>query len=513
MVLLSNLLSLAATLTLASAAAICCPDQICHTIKSRSNITAQTVGRELGPLLSPEASIFTPVDEGFTEANDNYNVLGRPHFFVIVQAGQECDIPVIIQYANLNGIPFYTRNRGHALADTRGKFYGLQINMQDLRGVQVSADRTYATIQGGAYGQELIDELYAQKLTATTGSCSCVGLLGAGLGGGWGKWQGFHGLISDNFISLNVVLANGTAITVSNDSHPDLFWALQGAGHNFGVVTSFVMKVHPLMFDTWFQKNYVFTEDKLEAVFEQLNTLNANGSQPQQMGEQAGYFALNTSIDATRAVISWQFSWAGPPDEAQVHLAPFDALGPVWTENITTPYNGVAAAAGSSVGQPLCAEGLSRVVGPATLLQYNLTTQRQVYDLYNSKILVHPALNYSFVVMEGYPQQVVRSVDPALSAYPWRGENIYTQIMISYEADSSLDAFANEWAIESQSLMNAGQPDRKPVAYVNYAGGREPVEWTYGYEPWRLERLRDLKAKYDPENKFAYFKPIIPPTN
>jgi hypothetical protein len=64
---------------------------------------------------------------------------------------------------------------------------------------------------------------------------------------------------------------------------------------------------------------------------------------------------------------------------------------------------------------------------------------------------------------------------------------------------------------QNQRLFNEGQPGRQPVSYVNYGSGRESVEATYGYEPWRLERLRGLKAKYDPENKFAYFGPIIPP--
>jgi FAD/FMN-containing dehydrogenase len=71
-----------------------------------------------------------------------------------------------------------------------------------------------------------------------TGYCACVGVLGAGLGGGNGRYQGFYGLIGDNFVTLNVVLANGTAITVSESSNPDLLWVRKGAGHNFGIVTS-----------------------------------------------------------------------------------------------------------------------------------------------------------------------------------------------------------------------------------------------------------------------------------
>ncbi|KAL2849405.1 FAD-binding domain-containing protein [Aspergillus pseudodeflectus] len=490
---------------------VTCPDGLCQV--TRASIGPAQVAQELGPLLSEDASIFGPDDGRWDAADANWNEYWAPHFTVVVVAGQEADVPIIIQYANRNGINFYARNRGHAVTESRGKFHGLQINMQQLRGWTLSDDRTYATIQGGAYGQEFIDQLWEHNLTATTGSCSCVGLLGPGLGGGWGKWQGHHGLISDNIRSLNVVLANGRAITVNATSYPDLFWGMRGAGHNFGVVTSFDMNVYPPIYETWYQKNYVFTPDKLEPLFEALNVLNDNGNQPLQMAEQSGTYALDPTIDATQATVRWQFSWAGPQEDAEPYLAPFDALGPVFVEELTVPYPRVAEAAGSSVGQQLCDEGVTRAVAPATLLRYNITTQREIFEIFNERIFVHPALNYSFVVMEAYSLDAVRAVDAADSAYPWRDENLYLQTTISYpKGDEDLYAdFAIDWVTQNQRLFNAGQPGRQPVSYVNYGSGRESVEATYGYEPWRLERLRGLKAKYDPENKFAYFGPIIPP--
>lgn len=79
-------------------------------------------------------------------------------------------------------------------------------------------------------------------------------------------------------------------------------------------------------------------------------------------------------------------------------------------------------------------------------------------------------------------------------------------------AASGLEEFAKEWAREAVDLWNMGQPVwRRPTTYVNYAAGHESLESMYGYESWRLERLRALKAQYDPLNGFAYYNPIIPP--
>lgn len=125
--------------------------------------------------------------------------------------------------------------------------------------------------------------------------------MGPGLGGGHGRYQGLYGLITDSIISLNVVLANSSAIMVNSTSNPDLFWAMRGAGHNYGIVTSFQLQIHPRLVDTWHYHNYIWTQDKLEQVFETLNTFHGNGTTPVLMGTNAGQFAIVPNISETEA--------------------------------------------------------------------------------------------------------------------------------------------------------------------------------------------------------------------
>jgi FAD/FMN-containing dehydrogenase len=105
-----------------------------------------------------------------------------------------------------------------------------------------------------------------------TGYCECVGSVAPLLGGGYGILQGYYGLLADNLVSARMILANGTAVDVSTDSHTDLFWAIRGAGHNFGIVTEYRYKVYDVPpDDMWLVYTFTYEGSKVEAVFEELN--------------------------------------------------------------------------------------------------------------------------------------------------------------------------------------------------------------------------------------------------
>lgn len=133
-----------------------------------------------------------------------------------------------------------------------------------------------------------------------TGANECVGYMGPALGGGHGRLEGLYGLIADNILELNVVLADGSTIKVSEKSHKELFWAMRGAGHNFGIVTSAKVKIYRSLHPTWHWHNYIWSEDKLETVFSELNKIQDNGKAPVRLGSSYGSVGLNKSISATK---------------------------------------------------------------------------------------------------------------------------------------------------------------------------------------------------------------------
>ena len=107
--------------------------------------------------------------------------------------------------------------------------------------------------------------------------------MGPALGGGQGQYQGYFGLATDQIISLDVVLADGSTTQVSTNSKPDLFWGMRGAGHNFGVVTQFEYKIYDRPVADWYYSIMTFTSDKLEKLFDLINVQIDAGKQPKEL--------------------------------------------------------------------------------------------------------------------------------------------------------------------------------------------------------------------------------------
>ena len=122
-------------------------------------------------------------------------------------------------------------------------------------------------------------------MIVVTGNCLCSGIMGVMLGGGHGFLQGFYGLVADQIVKARVVLADGSAVTVSSESNNNLFWALRGAGHNFGIVTGLEFKVYNAGSATtnWTHVDMFFKGDQLEQVFSTANELLQDGNQPAKL--------------------------------------------------------------------------------------------------------------------------------------------------------------------------------------------------------------------------------------
>lgn len=227
-----------------------------------------------------------------------------------------------ILYANNHNISYLAKVGGHGAIDSLDNMRnGIQISMRPMNHVRISSDGKTATIGGGVKVKEVTDALWAASkqtgmlsfktpliwnlhlLFTVTGACECVGMLGPMLGGGFGFLQGQHGLLIDQLVEARMVLANGTAVTASETSHPDLFWTIRGAGHNFGIITEFTYKIYDVVPDsTWAYEVFMFTGDKLKALYSLTNEMMK--TQPPQVVNWSMFLRL-PPVDPTNASLAF----------------------------------------------------------------------------------------------------------------------------------------------------------------------------------------------------------------
>ena len=337
-----------------------------------------------------------------------------------------------------------------------------------------------------------------------TGACDCVGFLSPVLGGGHGWLQGRYGLMLDNLLTARVVLADGTAITVDKGHHSDLFWGLRGAGHNFGVVTSVDYRVYDRTPDIA-TAVFTFTQDKLEAVFAIANQWLAAPNRPVEL-THFGLFANNPLVDPKNPIIIFLVYWQGTGGDIPTeYINPLTALKPISVVKRRFDLLSINTNSGASYSGPACAEGAGRQLAPVDLESYNLPNLRRVMDIFST---FPAALRNSSVMLEGFATNRVHEIRASSTAYAHRSSQLLVSPFFTYPGN---DATAHKTVLEFAGQIRAAflnGTGLKLQAYVNYASGDESQEAIFGYEPWRLRRLRKLKKKYDPFGRFNFYGPI-----
>jgi len=441
------------------------------------------------------AEVILPGDAGYDEARALHNGMIDKRPAVIARCASVGDVASALEFGRSCGLAIAIRGGGHNGPGFGTVDGGLVIDLSPMHRVEVDADRRTARVQGGATWAQVDGATHAHGLATPSGVVSSTGVGGLTLGGGHGYLTRKHGLTIDNLLAAEVVLADGRLVTASESDHPDLFWALRGGGGNFGVVTSFTFRLHPVHTvicgpTAWPASA---TADVLSWYRDFL---------PAQDEELYGFFAAMTvppvapfpeafHLQKACAVI---WCYTGDPARADEVFAPVRQLGPAFDGLGAAPYPAL-----QSTFDGLYPKGLQwywrgdffTTVPDAAVAAH----ARFVEELptMHSTMHIYP--------IDGAVQRV------GTTETPWAHRDVnFSQVIAGVDPDPANAEVLKRWAVD---YWDATHPYSAGAAYVNFMmdEGQDRVRATYGPN---YRRLSEVKAQYDPDNVFHINQNILP---
>jgi FAD binding domain/Berberine and berberine like len=458
---------------------------------------ARAAADELAPAL--RGDVITPDSPEYDQARAVYNGMIDRRPAIIARCRDSADVVAGVTFAQRHGLEIAIRGGGHNAGGLGVWDDALVIDLSLMRSTTVDPEHHTVRVDGGCVWSDVDHATVAFGMATPSGFLSSTGVGGLTLGGGIGYLSRRFGLTIDNLLSADVVLADGTLVTASESSHPDLFWALRGGGGNFGVVTSFVFRTHdigdhgvivggPVLYDF----------DDTEAVMRWYREL-----QPSLPEELNGWLGLLTIPPAPpfpealwgRKACGIVWCYTGPGSRADEVMAPVKEFGnPLLVGLGSMPFTALQSAFDA--------------LYPAGLQWY---WKADFFDeISDQAIDIHK--EYGAQLPTGHSTMHLYPIDGCASRVPEEATAFayrrggWAGVIVGVDPDPEN---ANALASWARTYWEALHPTSAGGAYVNFMmdEGDDRVRASY---LGNYDRLAVVKQRFDPNNVFHINQNIAP---
>ena len=441
--------------------------------------------------------VIRPGDPPYDSARQVWNAMIDRRPALIVRPRDTSDVVLAVTFARERGLPVAVRCGGHSVAGKSACDDGVLVDLALIKSVTVSPERRTATVGGGVLWGELDRESQAFGLATPGGRVTTTGVGGFTLGGGYGWLSPKYGLACDNLAAAEVVTADGSVLRCSDDENPELMWGLRGGGGNFGVVTSYEFRLHPVG-PTIVGGMLIHPLANAAEVLEAYRDYVEHG--PDELATAFAFFPAPAAplIPVSlhdKTVLGIVACYSGKVETGERVVRPLKELGPPAVDLVgPMPYTDLQA--------------ILDPTAPPGWRWYNTGEHLRGLSRAAIDILVRHApqgfapLTQTIVFRHGGAVSRVADADTAFS----NREHAYLLHPLAAWLDPSDDERHIEWA---RTLTRDMAPFASGGVYLNFSPD-DDGQLVDGYGTEKHQRLVALKKTYDPSNVFRFNHNIRP---
>ncbi|CAI7622129.1 unnamed protein product [Penicillium glandicola] len=411
-------------------------------------------------------SVLSPDSEGYEKSLERWSAVGYQRAGVIIRPTNVEDLAITVRFAKDNRLDLAIKGGGHSTDTSSSSDGGILINLGSMRQVSVDSTESTITAQGGALWKDVNSTAAQFNLSVVCGTTSQTGVGGLTMRGGYGYLTPKHGLVLDNLLSAKVVTAEGQILNASTNEHPDLFWAIRGAGANVGVAAELKFQAHTQANMVWFG-TITFTRNKLTEVVEALN-----GTLIHPQGNAAAQCVFALSPDTGAPVVTTVLFFNGPEEEGRKHFSSLVNLGCISMNMEMRPY----AEANTMFDDAMPSGGRKKIFGVKLPPRIRPGFASELLEEVGRKLTAAPELANSRLGIAYFDPSKVCEVPISETAFPSRTKTLNGALFLRW-VDPSNDQDFIAWGEAIQNmceseLRRAGhEPDKLVSTFFGYTHG------------------------------------------